>query len=183
MSKLLEVRNLYFHYSKKLILEDISFSLNKGEVLSIIGPSGSGKSTLLRAIAMLNPPSGGEIIFRGLSVFSTSNPVDKQLHLSYKRSVGIVFQELYLWPHLNVTENIELPLIKGKGLTEPIFAGSQAAAFRGRGQLLTLDTTCAGHFRPSMPPTIRPSNQCVNCQDSTAATTSMCQVSGVDPDP
>jgi polar amino acid transport system ATP-binding protein len=127
MSDLLEIRKLCFYYHKKRILYDISFTMKKGEVLAIIGPSGAGKSTLLRAVAMLTPPTKGEVIFRGRTIFSSSNSIRKQDFLDYKGSVGMVFQELYLWPHLTVMQNITLPLVQGKGVKEDQARGKAEA--------------------------------------------------------
>lgn len=118
MNYLLEIQHLNFKYHKKMILQDISFTLNKGEIIAIIGPSGAGKSTLLRSIAMLTPPNEGKIIFRDKLIYSSRDSIRKQDILNYKRAVGIVFQELYLWPHLTVIENIILPLVQGKGMKE-----------------------------------------------------------------
>lgn len=118
MDNLLEIQHLVFHYHKKQVLNDISFTLGRGEVLAIIGPSGSGKSTLLKAIAMVTPPTKAEIIYCGKTVFSSKNSISKQDLYEYKRSIGMVFQELYLWPNLSVMRNVTLPLVYGKGLTE-----------------------------------------------------------------
>lgn len=116
VNSLLEVQHLHFHYRKKLILHDISFALRRGEVVAIIGPSGAGKSTLLKALVMLIQPSQGEIVFRDRTVFSSNAIIQKKDLLNYRRSVGMVFQELHLWPHLTAIENILLPLIRGKGM-------------------------------------------------------------------
>ena len=120
MDDLLEIQHLNFQYHKKHILYDISFTLRKGEVIAIIGPSGSGKSTLLKALAMITPPSKAEIVYRGKTIFSSKDSVSKQDFYEYKCSVGMVFQELYLWPHLSVVENIMLPLVKGRNIGESL---------------------------------------------------------------
>ena len=118
MSNILEILNLYLKYGKKEILHDISFFLTEGEVLALIGPSGGGKSTLLRAIALLKYPHKGNIIFKGKGVYSSGNSIPKKIEKDYQRSIGIVFQELNLWPHLSAIENITLPLIRGLGMNE-----------------------------------------------------------------
>lgn len=83
---LLEIKNLKKSFGDNVVLKDISFSLNKGEVLSIIGPSGSGKSTLLRCVTNLENEDSGEINFNG--------------------TFGLVFQDFNLFPHHSVMKNI-----------------------------------------------------------------------------
>lgn len=83
---LLEVKNLKKSFGDNVVLKDISFNVEKGEVLSIIGPSGSGKSTLLRCITDLETEDSGEINFDG--------------------TFGLVFQNFNLFPHHSVMKNI-----------------------------------------------------------------------------
>ena len=113
---LLEIQNLSFSYHRKRVLHDVSFSLHRGEVVSIIGPSGSGKSTLLRSLALLARPTNGAILFQGRTVFSSSHPVRKEQQREYTNALGIVFQQLYLWPHMTAIENVILPLVRGLGV-------------------------------------------------------------------
>lgn len=92
------------HHLKNLILnevlKDISLSVNKGEVISIIGSSGSGKSTLLRSINLLEEPTAGDILFHG------KNVLDGNYNLShYREKLGMVFQSFNLFENLNVLEN------------------------------------------------------------------------------
>ena len=77
---ILEIKNLKKSYGKNEVLKDISLSVKKGEVISIIGSSGSGKSTFLRSINLLESPSGGEILYHGDNVLekvTTSLPIVK----------------------------------------------------------------------------------------------------------
>ncbi len=98
--KIIEIRNLKKAFGENSVLKDISFSVEKGDVISIIGPSGSGKSTLLRCVNFLETPSGGEILFHG-------KPVDdKELKLTdYRARVGMVFQSFNLFDNMTVLKN------------------------------------------------------------------------------
>ena len=97
----LEINNLSNQVGRKLILENISFSLRKGEILTIIGPSGSGKSTILKAIAGLLEPTSGKIKFLNQLLSSKTTFVP-----TGKRKIGLMFQEDVLFPHYNVEKNI-----------------------------------------------------------------------------
>ena len=91
---MLEVKNLYKEFNNRPILKDISFTLNDGDIMTIVGPSGAGKTTLLRIIAGLETKDSGEIL------------IDSQAYDSGK--VGVVFQDYNLFPNLNVLQNITL---------------------------------------------------------------------------
>ena len=98
--KILEIKNLKKSYGKNEVLKDISLSVKKGEVISIIGSSGSGKSTFLRSINLLESPSGGEILYHG------DNVLEKGYDLTtYRERLGMVFQSFNLFENLNVLEN------------------------------------------------------------------------------
>lgn len=97
---ILEIKNLKKSYGKNEVLKDISLSVKKGEVISIIGSSGSGKSTFLRSINLLESPSGGEILYHG------DNVLEKGYDLTtYREKLGMVFQSFNLFENLNVLEN------------------------------------------------------------------------------
>ena len=97
---ILEIKNLKKSYGKNEVLKDISLSVKKGEVISIIGSSGSGKSTFLRSINLLESPSGGEILYHG------DNVLEKGYDLTtYREELGMVFQSFNLFENLNVLEN------------------------------------------------------------------------------
>ena len=101
---ILEVRDLRksFLDNKVHVLEGVSFSVEKGEVVSIIGPSGSGKSTLLRCVTQLETPDSGEILIDGERLDLKDRKKARQLGLK----VGLVFQNFNLFPHFSVLRNI-----------------------------------------------------------------------------
>ena len=119
---LLTVNGLKKSYGGSPVLHDISFSLKKGETLSLIGPSGSGKSTCLRCINFLERPDAGEIVLEGerIGVYTKRGRdqymSDRQL-APQRRHIGMVFQLFYLWPHLTVRDNVALAAIKAGGLS------------------------------------------------------------------
>ncbi|WP_054740663.1 ABC transporter ATP-binding protein [Cellulosilyticum ruminicola] len=97
------------------IIKDISFQINQGEFVSIMGPSGSGKSTLLYLLGSLDKPTKGSIKVNGMEI---SMMHDKQQSIMRRKDIGFVFQFYNLIPNLNVKENIMLPvLLDGKKLS------------------------------------------------------------------
>ena len=74
--KIIEVKNLNKFYGSKHILKDVSFNVNKGDVISIVGPSGSGKSTILKCLNFLEKPNSGDILFHGKNVGKTMKNVN-----------------------------------------------------------------------------------------------------------
>jgi len=105
---LLKLQNISKHYDNKVVLEDISLSIQAGEIVSLLGPSGSGKTTLLNIILGLAKMEQGKIIFNDQDL---SNVPMK------KRGFNIVFQDYALFPNLNAYENIVYGLKNKKGLT------------------------------------------------------------------
>lgn len=97
---ILEVRHLSKSFGKHEVLKDIDFSVNKGDVTSIIGASGSGKSTLLRCINLLETPSSGEIFFRGTDINTIKGGAP-----AYRTKVGMVFQSFNLFNNMTVLKN------------------------------------------------------------------------------
>jgi ABC-type antimicrobial peptide transport system, ATPase component len=89
-------------------LKDVSFEVDEGEFVAIIGPSGSGKSTLMNMIGCLDVPTSGEYVLDGINVSSLS---DNQLADIRNSKIGFIFQGFNLLPKLNAIENVELPLI------------------------------------------------------------------------
>ncbi len=107
MSAVLEVRGLVKRYGAVRAVDDVSFDLPPGEVLTLLGPSGCGKSTTLRMVAGLDEPDGGEIRLHGRVVASASQRI---FVAAEKRNVGLVFQSYAVWPHMTVEQNVAYPL-------------------------------------------------------------------------
>ncbi|AIQ18585.1 ABC transporter [Paenibacillus sp. VTT E-133280] len=104
---IVEIHNLSFSYGRGIppVIERFSCSIEKGDIVGIVGASGNGKSTLLRLIAGLEIPAGGEIRINGAPVVNESTFVQPE-----QRGVGMVFQDYALFPHMNVRKNIEFAL-------------------------------------------------------------------------
>ena len=97
---ILEVKHLSKAFGKNAVLKDIDFSVNKGDVISIIGASGSGKSTLLRCINLLETPTAGQILYHG------TNVADRKVKAhEYRSHVGMVFQSFNLFNNMSVLKN------------------------------------------------------------------------------
>lgn len=108
----LEVKNIKKSFGKTEVLKDISFSLEKGKVLSIIGSSGSGKTTLLRCINFLEFAEEGKILVNGETIFDGSS-AKKQSESEIRKNrlhFGLVFQNFNLFPHYNVLRNVTLAM-------------------------------------------------------------------------
>ncbi len=110
--EILRVENLTKIYGKGenevRALDDISFSVNKGEFIAVIGPSGSGKSTLLHILGGVDRPTSGRVLMDGKNVYAQN---EEQLAIFRRRQVGLIYQFYNLIPVLNVTENITLPVL------------------------------------------------------------------------
>src|ERR1700694_5644016 len=107
-SKVLDVAGVSKRFGDVEVLSDVSFKVDKGETICVLGPSGSGKSTLLRCINWLERPDAGQIYLNGAQVGVTSaGTVMNDRDLSQIRTrIGMVFQHFALWPHLSVLQNI-----------------------------------------------------------------------------
>lgn len=106
----LEVKHLEKHFGGTRVLNDISFSLEKGQALSIIGSSGSGKTTLLRCLNFLETPNGGSITVNGKTLFDAADP-STQLEKEIRRKrlhFGLVFQNFNLFPQYTALQNVTL---------------------------------------------------------------------------
>lgn len=110
--EILKVENLCKTYGKgeNIVhaLDNVSFSVNKGEFVAIIGPSGSGKSTLLHILGGVDRPTSGKVFMDGCDVYAQN---EEQLAIFRRRQVGLIYQFYNLIPVLNVTENITLPVL------------------------------------------------------------------------
>jgi putative ABC transport system ATP-binding protein len=118
--EILRIENLSKHYGSDAnmvrALDDVSFSVNKGEFLAIMGPSGSGKSTLLHIIGGVDKPTSGKVYMSGQDVYAQN---DEQLAIFRRRQVGLIYQFYNLIPVLDVIENITLPvLLDGRKVNE-----------------------------------------------------------------
>ena len=105
--KILQINHLSKAFGSNVVLEDIDFSVCKGDVISIIGASGSGKSTLLRCINLLETPTAGEILYQDKNVASPKVNAPK-----YRSRVGMVFQSFNLFNNMTVLENCMVGQIK-----------------------------------------------------------------------
>ena len=106
-NKIIEVRHLSRSFGSHEVLRDIDFSVDKGDVISIIGASGSGKSTLLRCVNLLETPTSGEILYHGKNVAGKGVNAPE-----YRSHVGMVFQSFNLFNNMTVLENCMVGQIK-----------------------------------------------------------------------
>ena len=125
---MLSLKNISKHFQNKVIVDDVSFDVQPGEVVVLLGKSGVGKSTILRILSGLETYESGTIMLN-------NQPVPQQ-------SVGMVFQEFNLFPHLTIEENITLPLQKvaGKSIEESKKIAQELLA--------TYELTAQAHLRP-----------------------------------
>ena len=119
--EIITVNNLckHFYNGGLKALDDVSYKINKGDVVVVIGPSGSGKSTFLRCLNLLEIPTSGEVIFDGVDITKkyhvdqNGKKVRQNIDL-YRRKMGMVFQHFNLFPHKTVLQNMTLAPIKVK---------------------------------------------------------------------
>lgn len=107
MEKIIEIQHLQKSFGKNEVLKDINFSVNRGEVVCIIGASGSGKSTLLRCMNLLEIPSGGEILYHGQNILEHNMTT-----AVYRAKMGMVFQQFNLFNNLSVLDNCVVGQVK-----------------------------------------------------------------------
>ena len=113
---MLEVKNIKKTFGKTKVLKGISFSLERGQVLAIIGSSGSGKTTLLRCLNFLETPDEGQIIVDGKKLLSGGEKLSDQQIRENRLHFGLVFQNFNLFPQYNVLKNVTLaPSLLKKG--------------------------------------------------------------------
>lgn len=104
MAEILRLEHLEKSFGTNAVLRDVSFSVEKGDVISVIGPSGSGKSTMLRCINLLEEPTDGKIFFEGNEIREQGRSVPQ-----YRARVGMVFQQFNLFNNMNALENCVSP--------------------------------------------------------------------------
>ncbi len=110
---MINVKNLQKNFEGVEVLKGVDVTINKGDVVCVIGPSGSGKSTLLRCLNLLEKPTGGEIIFEG------ENLMDKKVDINiHRQKMGMVFQQFNLFPHMSVLENLTCAPVMLKKMTK-----------------------------------------------------------------
>ena len=106
MSEILRLEHLEKSFGDHKVLRDINMTVNKGDVISVIGPSGSGKSTMLRCVNLLEEPTGGRIVFEGRDI------MEKEMKVSeFRTKVGIVFQSFNLFNNMNALANCVCPQV------------------------------------------------------------------------
>ena len=109
MTGILGVKNITCQYDELVVVKDLSFNLQPGDIGCLLGPSGCGKSTILRAIAGFEPLRSGTIELNGNAISAPNNLLAPE-----KRHIGMVFQDYALFPHLTIAENIRFGLKQGK---------------------------------------------------------------------
>lgn len=115
---LIEVRHLTMRYDDRVIMRDLDFTVQRGEVFVLMGGSGSGKSTLLKHLIGLKAPSEGTILFDG----EPFDPEDDEVRSRVLRRMGVLYQNGALWSGLTLAENVALPLREYTGLTNDTIA-------------------------------------------------------------
>jgi len=112
---ILKVEGLTKKFNSRNVMENISFTIKKGTITSIIGPSGSGKSTILRCLNLLDKPDSGRVIYQDKPVFENKILIDEN---TYRQKIGLVFQNLNLWPRYTVLKNLILAPVLTKRLNQ-----------------------------------------------------------------
>ena len=111
---LIEIKNLKKSFGKLEVLSDVSFAVEKGDVVAVIGSSGSGKSTMLRCIINLETVNGGDIIIEGEPLVKSGEYPSHKKVKEITGKMGMVFQQFNLFPHLSVRKNLEMPVLLAK---------------------------------------------------------------------
>ena len=134
---LIEVKNLHKSFGENQVLRGIDVSIQKGEVVVVIGPSGSGKSTFLRCLNLLEQPTGGQVIFDGVDL--TDGHVNT---LETCRRMGMVFQRFNLFSNLTILDNVTLA---------PMLVKKQSRAEAEKRALALLETVGLSEKRDAYP--------------------------------
>ncbi|HRC55215.1 MAG: amino acid ABC transporter ATP-binding protein [Myxococcales bacterium] len=117
---MISIRGLCKRHGQRAVLDDITATVERGEIVAIVGPSGGGKSTLLRCLNALDDFDAGEIDIAGFSLRPAPTPALRKQHRRLRAAVGLVFQQFHLFPHLSAADNIALAprLVRGAGRAE-----------------------------------------------------------------
>ena len=120
---MIQVKDLKKHYNMGAIkaLDGVTVDTNKGDVMAVTGPSGSGTSTFLRSLNLLEDPTGGSIVFKGVDITqkkhrNADGKMEKLNIDTLRQKMGMVFQHFNLFPHMTILENMTLAPIKVKGM-------------------------------------------------------------------
>ncbi len=112
-TEILRIKNLKKQYGDLVVLDNVNLTINRGDIVAIIGPSGSGKSTLLRCLNRLEEPSGGEIHF------NSQNIANKKVNINeVRKKITMVFQHFNLFANKNVLDNLILAPVKTKTMSK-----------------------------------------------------------------
>jgi polar amino acid transport system ATP-binding protein len=134
----IQVIGLHKHFGDNHVLRGIDLTVEKGEVVCVIGPSGSGKSTLLRSVNLLERPTEGQVLIEGIDV------LDPDVNLDFVRTrIGMVFQQFNLFPHMTVLRNTTIAQEKVLGLSKA------EAEQHGRDMLTRVGLADKIHAHPS----------------------------------
>ncbi|PHM33446.1 lipoprotein-releasing ABC transporter ATP-binding protein LolD [Xenorhabdus innexi] len=125
------------------VLKNVTFSMQQGEMMAIVGSSGSGKSTLLHLLGGLDSPTAGEVIFKGESLNSMSASGRAELR---NREIGFIYQFHHLLPDFNALENVAMPLLIG---SKRLLGGKKQAEKKARDMLAAVGLENRAHHRPS----------------------------------
>lgn len=128
---MLELRNLAKSYAnRRQVLSALSYTLQSGEYVAVMGESGVGKSTLLNLIAGLDAPDAGDIVIDGIAMSSLDDDASTRLR---REKFGFVFQAFHILPHLTLLQNVALPLLLNGSDLEPAEKMLDAVGLQGRG--------------------------------------------------
>ncbi|KRL04733.1 amino acid ABC transporter ATP-binding protein [Liquorilactobacillus oeni] len=114
MLNLIEVRNLKKAFGTNIVLKDINETVEKGQVICVVGPSGSGKSTFLRCLNVLEEPTEGQVLFDGKDLIHLN---EEELN-GLRQRMGMVFQSFNLFPNMSVLDNVKLAPLRVKKVGE-----------------------------------------------------------------
>ena len=127
---MLELRNITKGYAEgRKVLADLSYTLNAGEYVAVMGESGVGKSTLLNLIAGLDTPDSGEIVINGAAISWLDDDASTRLR---REQFGFIFQAFHVLPHLTLAQNIALPLLLNGDTTERVEPMLEQVGLQGR---------------------------------------------------